>query len=96
MSQEQQPFEGEAEATMPHICTELSPRVVEAAQALGRKLAAFPAPTLLSEGAGPRADVEEAMNLLLNVLVDSGTVPKELVCHVRDQIRVGKRGLVPA
>ena len=41
MSQEQQPFEGEAEATMPHICTDLSPRVVEAAQALGRALADF-------------------------------------------------------
>lgn len=39
MSEEQRPFEGEETPTKPHICTDLSPRVVEAAQALGRALA---------------------------------------------------------
>ena len=85
-----------SEEQKPHICTDLSPRVVELAHALGRALEAFPAPTLLAEGAGPRADVEDAINRLIGALVDSGTVPKAVVRHVREQINVGKRGLVPA
>lgn len=39
MSEEQTPIEGQETPTKPHICTELPPRVVEAAQALGKALA---------------------------------------------------------
>ena len=39
MSEDQRPFEGGDVDTKPHICTDLSPRVVEAAQALGRAIA---------------------------------------------------------